>query len=72
MRDNIIERARELLKSNQIKFSIEENYDPNSVYDMLENTETSFPLLKVPRSAKFLKKRENLEDDSNYLPPIVS
>jgi hypothetical protein len=33
---------------------------------MLENAETSFPLLKVARSTKFLKRRDNAVDDNNY------
>ena len=57
LRDNIIEKAKALLKQNQIKFNIDEDYDIDGVYDMLENAETSFPLLKTTRSTKLLKRR---------------
>lgn len=43
MRDNILDRARNLLKANHIKFQIDEDYEPEGVFDMLENAETSFP-----------------------------
>ena len=43
MRDNIIDKARKLLQANQIKFIVDEEYNQEAVYDMLENAETSFP-----------------------------
>lgn len=41
---------------------MDEEYEVEAVYDMLENTETSFPLLKVSRSKKFLKRRPSLQN----------
>jgi hypothetical protein len=63
MRDNMLERARELLKMNNIKFSPDNDYDPDGVYDMLENAETSFPLLKISRSSKLLRRRDVPTED---------
>lgn len=71
LRDGIIDKARSLLKQNHIKFVIDDDYDQEGVYDMLENAETSFPLLKVSRSVKFLKRREFEEEPteiSSYRP----
>lgn len=70
MRDGIIEKSRDLLKQNHIKFHIDDDYDADGVYDMLENAETSFPLLKVSRSTKFLKRRES-HMENTFLPPSM-
>lgn len=69
LRDIIIDRARGMFRANQIKFGIEEDYDQEGIYDMLENAETSFPLLKVARS-QFYWKRPEKELPNNY--PIPS
>ena len=42
---------------------MDNDYDPDGVYDMLENAETSFPLLKISRSSKLLRRREHNPDD---------
>jgi hypothetical protein len=70
IRDSIIEKARALLKQNQIKFIQDENYDVEVIYDMLENAETSFPLLKVSRHTKLLKRRDSHILNTFKLPEI--
>ena len=55
-RDAVIERARGTLRENMIRFDTEE-YDPESVYEMFENAETSFPLLKISMIPKMLKRK---------------
>ena len=64
MRDNLLEKARELLKTNNIRFQADNEYDPDGVYDMLEDAETSFPLLKISRSSKLLRRRESNPDEA--------
>ena len=71
MRDQIIHKARSLLGQNQIRSVVDESYNPDSVYEYLENAESSFAQLKVLRIKDFIHKMEpNNADNKGMFPPI--